>query len=181
MEARLNSPEVTAARPDDFGGLTQLFYRANEYAKLKSGTYAWHDVQGVLDNIWLHLGKGDLFVTRKDSAPSAMVIVNEDAGVWGAAQHVDDDDALYITKFMRDPEIGSGEEAKRLLEFVAQVTLDSHKSYIRCDIVDYQPGILDYYTNLGFSEKGKFSYKSGKGGILMEAQAQTVLESVRKS
>lgn len=152
----------------DFDALKDLLGRANNYSREISGKLAWTQVDYVINSIREHLEAGEVYVIRDhNGTPSSSITLSESDEEWG--ENGADGKALYFATFMKDPKAAEVDEAEKLLRFTTEEAERRNKALIRCDAVLDQPGIIRYYTYLGFEEKGRIVYQpSGRAGVLLE-------------
>jgi hypothetical protein len=158
--------------------LHQLLDKANEYSKQLSKRLAWENIEKAKKAIDYQLQLGNVFIIRGENGTiSSSIILNETNDVWDKIG--EDDKALYFTKLIKDPDEAQSDEAKRLLTFAAEEAKRRNKLFLRCDAVSDHKGIVSYYKNLGFKERGHFLYKpSRREGILLEISASQFIDKL---
>lgn len=181
METSKNHYAVQQAGLNDFNDLKSLLNKANQHSVASSGLRQWTVMDHVYSQLQRQIENGECYLHRNGQGETvAAVALNEDPGQWGARG--DDRDAVYFYKLMKDPEKADKGEGAKLLGFVAQEALRRGKRFLRCDTVNDLTGLHAYYARFGFQEVGSFTYaSSGRAGVLLEASARVVLDTVNNS
>jgi hypothetical protein len=170
--AGYESGAVERAGMSDLEDLFGLFDAANALSLKKSGVWAWRNPDVSKQGIKECLEARDVYILRDPQRRiSASITLGETSTEWGSTGL--DNQALYFTKYMKNPTRARAGEPLELLRFAAREATRRDRPWLRCDAVMDQANVVEYYQRtLGFMAKGSIEYPgSGRRGILLETLA----------
>lgn len=176
-----HSKAIEVATPHDLDALKQLLLKANAYSLRIAGTPTWKNVPLCLEQLEKQVVLGNTHVIRDtNNNITSSISLSDTNESWNDTRG--NQNALYFTKLMKDPDIAGQKEAKLLLQFAGNSAINQEKSLLRCDTKRDQDRLIAYYEKLGFEKKGYILYKSNQlPGVLLEIPVTKILDKITRS
>jgi GNAT superfamily N-acetyltransferase len=140
---------VRRAQPEDTGTVAELLDEATRWVH-ELGYEQW-PLPFPHDELEAAIDRAEVFVVEDDEqAVATVTLLWDDPAYWGARPP----DAVYVHKLaVRRDRSGHGIGAA-IVAWANAEAIEAGRDYLRLDCLRDNPGIRDYYEQLGFEHRG---------------------------